>query len=244
MNPHFLYIEPTFIRLYPTEAEPVEEYEECENFPHCCENHIQAFSEISNWFIGYITNNEEHLKLIRNGKLKTEEFRDWPLKLLRSIDYTINFWEKRINNDDWFEDITNYIEYIGWCFGQPGVGYGVYEHVVKTNISLSISIPEEKKLILLKWFDDIHSNPESQNSDTKNDINKLYFIYQKWLKIFPFELDYLSHLKPHFAKTFPFIEGEIKNNPYTGMATSKLISSDKLIPILLELTTNILSEIN
>ncbi len=244
MEPQFLYIEPTFIRIYPTETKPIQDYEECENYPNCCDNHKQAFNDITTWFIGYITKNQDYLKLLKNGQIKAEEFKNWPLKILRSIDYTINFCEKRIDNADWFEDITNYIEYVSWCFGQPKIGYFAYEYFVKTNISDSPTMPEEKKQKLLKWFDDIHKESENKNLISKNNITQLHFIYQKWLKIFPFELDYLSHLKPQFTKTLPFLEGEIRNNPYTGMASAKIISSEKLINFLLELTKNILSAIN
>jgi len=75
-------------------------------------------------------------------------------------------------------------------------------------------------------------------------LNVLYSTYQKWLKVFPFEISFFSTLKPHFEKQLPILNGKPETNKYTGIAKVKMHTKGSLIDVLLNLTNNLLTQIN
>ena len=75
-------------------------------------------------------------------------------------------------------------------------------------------------------------------------MNILYSTYQKWLKVFPFEISFFSTLKPHFEKQLPILNGKPETNKYTGLAKVKMHTKSSLFDALLNLTNSIITQIN
>jgi hypothetical protein len=152
--------------------------------------------------------------------------------------------ENRINNEDWYDDITDYLEYNIKCFGQPAAGLHIYIDYVEANIQNNKIISDVTKQEKLLQFLDTYFNPQDKKEKEKTDINVLYETYQKWLKIFPFEISFFIHLKPQFEKTIPFLRERGKTNRYTGLTIFKPHTKRSLIDTLIELTNTLLSHIN
>ncbi|WP_157547144.1 hypothetical protein [Kordia zhangzhouensis] len=144
-----------------------------------------------------------------------------------------------INNDDWYEDITEYYEYVLMSLGSPAIGYQFYHSSINSFIKNEFKeIPKNKKQILLIFLDQqISYNPKK----TETNFNRLFAIYQKWLKYFPFELEIFGNLKSHFSKSFPIMKEKIKGNRYLGMGFYKIFTEKELIEFLGKKTKEILS---
>jgi len=79
----------------------------------------------------------------------------------------------------------------------------------------------------------------------KTTLNILYSTYQKWLKVFPFELNsYFGNLKQHFENKFPILIGKPETNIYSGKAKVKMHTKSSLIEALINLTNSLLTQIN
>jgi len=87
-----------------------------------------------------------------------------------------------------------------------------------------------------------HQTPPTKNKNT--DLNILLGTYQKWLKTFPFDISFFAELKPHFEKQLPILNGKPETNKYTGLAKVKMHTKGSLIDVLLNLTNNLITQIN
>jgi hypothetical protein len=163
-------------------------------------------------------------------------------KIVKQLSYTEHHISERINIDDWYKDITDYIEYNVSSFGHPAIGLHLYlgnvQHYIKNTNS---EIPKNKRQRLIEFIETYYNSPKEQ---TKTDLNILYSTYQKWLKVFPFEISFFSTLKPHFEKQLPILNGKPETNKYTGLAKVKMHTKGSLIDVLLNLTNNLLTQIN
>ncbi|MEO9512182.1 MAG: hypothetical protein ABJN84_13720 [Flavobacteriaceae bacterium] len=68
--------------------------------------------------------------------------------------------------------------------------------------------------------------------------------YQKWIKIFPFEISYFANLKPQYEKSLPILNGQPEVNKYLRIAKGKVHTKQGLINVLLNLTNKLLTDIN
>lgn len=84
---------------------------------------------------------------------------------------------------------------------------------------------------------------KSVNFNKDTDLNILIGIYNKWYKIFPFELSYFASLKNQYSNIIPLIE-KVKYNKYTNLHVATPKTKQVLINYLIEITNNILIEIN
>jgi len=98
-----------------------------------------------------------------------------------------------------FKNITQYFEYNFESFGHPSIGAERYAHHLKWYIKNNKTTATlEKREALIEYIED-YSKPANTKT---TDLNVLYQIYQKWLKIFPFELSMFNHLKHDLKRTF------------------------------------------
>lgn len=213
-----------------------------EKFPFCCKNHKKQFQDLSNWFESFPDCCTYHKTLKENVFFEKEKYKYVITKVLKQVSYTVHFISNRIDNNDWYEDIIEYIEYNVSSFGHPNVGYDKYI----TGIASMIQDPIYKLNIskCKKIFDYLNGyfNPCSSKS---TDINILFSIYQKWLKTFPFELNsYFAKLKAHFQNQFPLFSSKPIVNRYSGIAKAPMHTKESLIEFLCKQTENLLSIIN
>jgi hypothetical protein len=232
------------------DVDPPTEYTLPENFPNCCPFHKNITTRVEASLQRFPFCCERHRKLSDQSWFSKSNYAGIVKKTVYTIRYTECQIYSRIDAEDWFEDITEYFEYCVYSFGQFPSGYGIalgleiyfsdviyfIEDLVKREASYSDKL--NKLIIYLKRYRD------NNNSAERSDINILLDNYKKWLKTFPFEISYFSHLKDKFVNTIPILTGEISTNRYMGTSKMKIVSYDQLIEFLIGITGAILSSFN
>ena len=210
--------------------------ERLDKFPFCC---------------------ERHSRLSQLAQFRKEDFDGLELDYANRVFYTHHHIINYLDIDNWYDEITNYIDYTIESYGSFPPNYGppfelgnyfaytkeLLINVKKALISKIISKTEiHRRVEVILKFLKSYENPIIK--EDKRDLNLVLSIYDRWFKIFPFELSYFQHLKPKFEQTFPVLEAKPKFNPYLGLSTAKVIKAEKMIEFVIKTTKNILSEIN
>jgi hypothetical protein len=250
MNKPFIEIDRENFTLSAFNTKPIDGYEipvnaeTGEMFPNCCEKHRKIFEELESWFAKFPNCCEQHKAMVSKWWFNKNTYSGVTEKILKQLSYTEHHISKQINIDDWFKDITDYIEHNVLSFGQPPIGLDLYLSTVYQYINnTKDEIPNNKRQILSDFINS-YSNPIDENKKSQTDFNILYITYQNWIKIFPFEISFFTHLKPFYVNQFPIIKGELETNKYSGLSKAKIHTKGSLIDALLNLTDNLLTEIN
>ncbi len=248
MNKPFIEIDAEHFTLSAFETKPIEGYEAPTNketgeqFPNCCPFHKSVFEGAESWFSKFPNCCDQHKAMVSKWWYNKANYSGIAEKIVKQLSYTEHHISERINIDDWYKDITDYIEYNVSSFGHPAIGLHLYlgnvQHYIKNTNS---EIPKNKRQRLIEFIETYYNSPKEQ---TKTDLNILYSTYQKWLKVFPFEISFFSTLKPHFEKQLPILNGKPETNKYTGLAKVKMHTKGSLIDVLLNLTNNLITQIN
>lgn len=194
-----------------------------EKFPNCCSLHQKASKEP--WF-----NAEDYINL--------------PDRVLICLFSTINHINKNINEDDWFGDISEFIELNIVSFGIPTICPEWYlKNLILClgnfdNIHIN-PMPEYKRNRLISHVKYLIKSPTSseEKQKEKSDFNLLLTTYKKWLEFFP-NLEYFKEFKEQAKKDFLEIATEKKViNPYFPIFSKRrLLSPKELLNILIDLT--------
>lgn len=231
------------------ETQPVDGLVIPEKFPFCCGAHEQLFKIGVQALAKFPDCCDGHRRLKNANWFRKEKYSYLPDKITRTVTYTIGCVQSRIDRPNWYEDITDYIEYTVKSFGQFPTGYGaplglnLYLYNVEKNLETLKEIPQPKKNLLIDYVKGYTKKPKEESN--KADLNILLITYQRWLKLFPFELNtYFGGLKEHFEKHLPFIDGKVQVNEYLKAAKGKLHTKESLFNALLNITSSLLTEIN
>lgn len=206
-------------------------------FPHCCDSHS---------------------KLPKLKEFQKSHFLGREEEVTDKIMFTHHHIINHLDNDDWYENIVEYFEYVLESFGTFPKGFGVgflvsdYIFCVKElSESIKGSLTSEKgisqkeldiRLSKIISYIDIRVEPKVENKNT--DLNILLSTYDKWFKTFPFELSYFQHLKDHYRKKIPIFTGEIIKNRYSGQTLAKVTTKENLTRLLIDNTKDIITNIN
>lgn len=200
--------------------------EQKQGFPFCCSHHSN---------------------LTKVKEFNRASFVSVPEMVADKIIYTNQHITNNHENENYYKDITDYIDYTVESFGQMPNGcggalfIGDYFFYVTDLLTQNTEISKERKNRLLEFLE-AHQTPPTNNKNT--DLNILLGTYQKWLKTFPFDISFFSELKPHFEKQLPILNGKPETNKYTGRAKVKMHTKGSLIDVLLNLTKNLLDKVN
>src|ERR1043165_434238 len=245
------FIEVTDFCIKPRKIEPIEGYEIPRNketgaeFPDCCNFHQSTLALLKGWWNNEFPDCcEKHKEMKEKWWFNKSNYDGLPEKIVNQLSYTEHHIQSRIHNDDWYKDITDYLEYNLWSFGTPAIGYGYYQSSLIQELKsiewlIANSIPVEKAKQIVDYLED---QAKPRNNKPVN-LNLLYATYQKWLKTFPFEISYFRNAKQHFRNIFPIIDGTPVDNPYTGLSKITPVSPLSLIEILTDYTKKLLGAI-
>lgn len=251
MNKPFIEIDAEHFTLSAFETKPIEGYEAPTNketgeqFPNCCPFHKSVFEGAESWFSKFPNCCDQHKAMVSKWWYNKANYSGIAEKIVKQLSYTEHHISERINIDDWYKDITDYIEYNVSSFGHPAIGLHLYlgnvQHYIKNT---NCEIPKIKRQVLIEFIETYYNSPIDIDKTNKTDLNVLYSTYQKWFKVFPFEISFFSTLKPHFEKQLPILNGKPETNKYTGIAKAKMHTKGSLIDVLLNLTNNLITQIN
>jgi hypothetical protein len=229
MNKPFIEIDAEHFTLSAFETKPIEGYkaptnkETGEQFPNCCPFHKSVFEGAESWFLKFPNCCDQHKAMVSKWWYNKANYSGIAEKIVKQLSYTEHHISERINIDDWYKDITDYIEYNVSSFGHPAIGLHLYLGNVQHNIKNTKSeIPKIKRQVLIEFIKTYYNSPIDIDKTNKTDLNVLYSTYQKWLKVFPFEISFFTNLKPHFEKQLPILNGKPETNKYTGIAKAKM----------------------
>jgi hypothetical protein len=186
-----------------------------------------------------------HSELTKLKEFNRVDFVGVPEMVARKIIYTNSHIKNNHHSETYYKDITDYINYTVESFGQmPGnaepLYLSYYFFYITDLLERNTDIEKGRKSRLLEFLKAYRTPTETP----KTDFNILLGTYQKWLKVFPFEISFFSTLKPHFEKQLPILNGKPETNKYTGLAKAKMHTKGSLIDVLLNLTNNLLTQIN
>jgi hypothetical protein len=209
-----------------------------EQFPNCCPFHKSVFEGAENWFSKFPNCSDQNRATVLKWWSNEANRSGIAEKIVKQLSYTEHHISERINIDDWYKDITDYIQYNALSFGQPAIGLhlyfgGLYEHIENINSKIS----KNKRQRLIEFIETYWKG------QTKTDLNILYGTYQKWLKEFPFEISFFSSLKPHFENKFSEWT-EFETNRYTGAQEARIHTKGSLMDDLVNHTNDLLTRIN
>lgn len=233
-----------------TNVEPPSEYAEPENFPNCCAFHKNILVEMESYFQRFPFCCVTHSKLPLQKWFDKANYSNIPFKTLHTIRSSECQVFAKIEEEDWYEDITEYFEYCIYSFGQFPSGFGIALGLdcylkklawILEDHTRQNTIPAEKVARLIDYLEKYR---DESNVAKKSDVNILIGHYKKWLKVFPFEISYFAHLKEDFTNTIPILSGEVSKNRYLGVISSKIISYNDLLKYLVDITGTILTSFN
>jgi hypothetical protein len=218
-----------------------------EKYPACCEYHTNLVNTMRETYHKFPNCCIAHKKLLNTTWFKKNDYEYVVDKVGNQLMYTIYIVGQRISNDDWFEDITDYISYSYSSFGQFPTGYGpalgLNQYITGlTNEIEALDITEAnafKKRRILEFIKRLTSN----KSKEKIDLNVLETTYNNWLKVFPFNISYFKELKKYFEKHFPIVKGPSKTNRYSGITSIKLLTQSDFVSFLNSLTRTLLDKV-
>jgi hypothetical protein len=187
----------------------------------------------------------QHSELTKLKEFNKVDFVGVPEMVARKIIYTNSHIKNNHHSETYYKDITDYIDYTVESFGQmpsnaEPLYLSDYFFYITDLLERNTDIEKGRKNRLLEFLK-AYSTP---TETPKTDFNILLGTYQKWLKVFPFEISFFSTLKPHFEKQLPILNGKPETNKYTGLARAKMHTKGSLIDVLLNLTNNLLTQIN
>lgn len=186
-----------------------------------------------------------HSELTKLKEFNRADFISVPEMVARKIIYTNSHIKNNHQSETYYKDITDYIDYTVESFGQmPGNAEPLYLSdyffYITDLLERNTEVEKGRKNRLLEFLKAYRTPTETP----KTDFNILLGTYQKWLKVFPFEISFFANLKPHFEKQLPILNGKPETNKYTGTAKAKMHTKGSLIDVLLNRTNNLLTQIN
>lgn len=228
-------------------TQPLEGFAFQPDFPLCCENHKNLLSIGEQKFAEFPNCCELHKNLLKAKWFSKENYAYMPMKFVTALTYTWHCIAKCIKNNNWFKEITDYIELTKNSFGQFPYGYGapvgldLYLYNLQKNLEAEKDIEQTKKEKLIAFIQN-HYNRSDEIEQT--DINLLISKYKEWLKIFPFDIPFFNGLKENFENRIPILNGKGDTNIYSGMTGFKLKTKKELIGLLTSTTLKIIQEVN
>lgn len=248
MQEPFLELSADEFIMHPFDTLPIENFEfpineSGEKFPFCCEHHRGIYENAEEWFTKFPNCCARHIKMSSQKNFIRNTYRDIPMKIVKQIVYTEFHIQERIGTENWYKDITDYIEYNLKSFGHPQVGIEKYYGSIQEYIKCQKKIirPDKRKLLLEYMRTQLSADKDEFQHVS---LNALHSIYQKWIKAFPFELSFFEPLKKQFKNKLPLMDGQVEYNQYLGTVKGKIITPAKLIDSLIFTTKSLLSKID
>jgi hypothetical protein len=196
-------------------------------FPNCCSSHSKLAAQ--KWF-------------------NRDDFKGACEMLANKVIYTKQHIINNIDSENWFGEITNYIDYTIASFGEMPKGFGEplflpdYIQIINDALKKDGGIEESKKNKLLEHISPVE---RTKTVEPKNDAFELLIkTYERWLKVFPFELSFFKAMKGDFIKRLPILKGKPEYNPYSRVARFELQTEEELIKILSRTTKRLLHKID
>ena len=225
------------------EIMPHHDYIKPIDFPNCCENHKKITSQLDDWFNSFPNCCENHKALLKKKWFNKDLYTNIPLKTITSLNYTTSFINDSINKENWYKEITDYIDYVIESFGTPSIGGERLFSYLQSWVKNGLNLTENYKWKRSQLLDFLKS--KTQTKTKKNtDLNRLNATFQKWVKSLP-EIPLFSSIKVFYKGKLPLnlllYDGEY--NRFTGLTKFKSRTQSELVEVLVNHTKKILVQL-
>jgi hypothetical protein len=216
-----------------------------------CRNSLEIMkTEMNDYFKEFPNCCIAHQNLMKQDWFYVGNYSDIGDKVAYKVIYMLHHAINNIDRDDWYLEITSYLEYVFESFGQfpsdCGAPAGLSQAIDYLVRLLEVAELNNKEMNPRKEqiIDYVSKYGEVKEEKNKSDINLLISIYERWIKVFPFELELFSEQKERFENSFPLIHGEVVENKYTGLAKVQMITQPVLLDYLNTITKNVLYSVD
>ncbi len=238
-NAPFFRIPIEAIEEYGFEPQPFSKCELPKNFPNCCIPHKSLLKQLNDWFIKFPVCCDYHMDFAKNAWFKKTKF-DYVVNRILLVDlYTISFIKENIKSENWYKEITDYIDYSMQSFGFHQIGNFKFKQILTNRLISEKIIPKYKKNQILRYL-----NKSEKNIGKDRDLNLLYLTFQKWLKTIP-DLHHLTVFKEKYRNKVPLdlFSTNKQYNVYLELYTAKVRSEEELLECLINLTKELLKTV-
>jgi hypothetical protein len=243
-----IYIESSKMRLEHYYTEPHPNYVQPPNYPFCCDFHRGIYQAATESYQRFPDCCAAHQRLKTAPWFSKDQYAYSPLKVVNTVDYTINWINNHLDSENWYKAIQDYLEYTIRSYGQlpdghgPAPGRQLYISNISQFIAEADHIPEIKRLKLADYLK-IYVKPAA-SSLTGTDLNLLIDYYRRWLRVFPFELDLFKNIRPYFEQRIPIIKGVGTTNGCNQLTAVPLKNQKELKEFLFETTIKLVQLVN
>ena len=235
---------------FPIKYYPIPEHN-LENCKGCQKTHQQILKEVGDYFKDFPNCCNRHKNLQKHSLFKKEDFDGLAQIVADKVIYMHHHILNNLDQDNWEEEINNYLEYAVTSFGQTPENCGeppalswFMDYTKRMQLNHKLVGDDAKYKERQKKVIDNIENYYKPKSKGKKDFNLLLSTYDKWYKFFPFDIPLFAGLKKHYSRTLPILAEKPKTNPYLGTAKVELLSQSQLLKNLSNITNNILISID
>lgn len=226
------------ITIFPQQTYPLEGYVD-----HYNDEYFDKLESISkDWFEKFPYCCEKHKKLGDSTGFNKEDFRFVEKMIVDNVKFFTYALEKFLSAEDWYEEISQYYEYLHASFGSPGIGDHIFIFAIADIISKrefdkrSFSQEERTKLLYLVAL--------MKSIEDQGEMEVLYNTFTKWVNYIP-AIGELEKIKKELAGIPPvdLFFSEIRHNKYLGISKRSIKKTEVFIKELEILTVDLLQSI-
>ncbi len=259
-----------FVRYSPptyTKAAPPPTHKEAHNFKES-EDYLKELREKTKFYLEDMnTNNgepfpnccEPHKWLAAHPEFRIEHFSEAPAMAVQKILYTKQCIRDYYDIENWYEAITDYIQYSYEGFESmiddtKPLFWVEYINEIIGFVESYDELDAEKKARLIEYLlTEIPKQAQPKHLQTKYlqptkspeiVYNIMLSMQKRWLELFPFDLEpYFTDLKNSFEGAQPMFS-KVRKNLFTGVAQPTFHTPETLMELLKETTKELLSGID
>lgn len=222
-----------------------------DNCEGCRQTHEKIKKQMEEYFSIFPMCCVLHKNLLKAEWFKKEDYNNIPQTVADKVIFSHHHILNNLDQENWQEEIQNYLDYAVQSFGSFPEGYGEplclskyrnYIEELLTNVKFEKEEPTHKvrregALQIIRSY--------SQPVKEKNtDLSLIISTYNKWYSSFPFDFPFFNPLKEYFTHTLPILSEAPVYNPYLGLAKAKIQTQSGLVEFLINTTKNILNAID
>ncbi|MBU2913727.1 hypothetical protein [Reichenbachiella agariperforans] len=222
---------------------PLEGFEKPKDYPKCCRFHEKTLQNLNNWYRSFPLCCKQHQELTTKSWWKDGIYDHIPNRIITHELYCEHAISKFINNETWYEEITEYFDYAIHSFGTPSIGLDQFLNTLRfyiLNATPDWQFSKEKRGLLVGYID-AWLNPSSN----KFDLNACHEKIQKWAKLLP-DITPFKNIKKKLSEGLQMnlmVQGPIVHNKYLNIGKVQTKSKKELVESLISLTKALLLHI-
>lgn len=202
--------------------------------------------KVNEWFEKFPQCCNLHKRLAKQIDFKKETYAFIPNQIVNNILYFIYSLQIHLDKDDWFNCVTEYLDYLleSFGFGTTQVGKVKFVEYLQFLIEHyqvnSKEFCDDKRLMLLEYLE-----PKRYEPDPEKDLLLLQETFQRWLDTMPKIGRFIEYKKSLNGKSpLNLFVHEQKHNRYLNVYSVKMKTRSELISTLQEVTISTLNNIN